>query len=314
MSFILTAVLAANLPLVLVVRTYDSAGVPGRVLDRARQTAGITLAATGIEPIWRPCHVKGCVSKPKPHEIEVRIVKATALSEPGSLGFAAVDVAERTGMLATVYVDRIDALAAQAGVDRGELLGRAMAHEIGHLMLGTVEHPRSGLMRATWKADELRREMPLDWIFSEGQGAEMRQRLAARVAEQPLVESVIVDARLSAPLDDPMTIFKRAKRFEPGTRVTVTVTGGPPVERYFVLLDAAELVVLKLDAPGLPRRQLLNMAIDNPAWMARTAKTTYKDNDVRVGPDGVFLKDRKLAALEDVVHHIPREQVVSINK
>jgi hypothetical protein len=186
MSLILTAVLVAKLS--LVVRTYDSAGVAGRVLEHARQTAGITLAAVGIEPIWRPCHAQGCISKPKPHEIEVRIVKATALSEPGSLGFAAVDVAERAGTLATIYVDRVDALAAQAGADRGELLGRAIAHEIGHLMLGTVDHPRYGLMRATWKADELRRDMPLDWIFSEAQGAEMRQRLTAR---------------RSAPLDDP---------------------------------------------------------------------------------------------------------------
>ena len=54
-------------------------------------------------------------------------------------------------------VDRIDALARQAGVDPGMLLGRAVAHEIGHLILGTTKHAKSGLMRATWKTDELRR-------------------------------------------------------------------------------------------------------------------------------------------------------------
>jgi len=219
MSLILTAVLVARLP--LVVRTYDSAGVSARVLEHAQQSAGVTLASVGIEPIWRPCHATGCISKPKPHEIEIRIVKATAWSERGALGFAAVDVAQRAGTLATVYVDRVDALAAQAGVDRGELLGRAIAHEIGHLILGTAAHARFGLMRATWKADELRRDMPLDWIFSEDQGAEMRRRLAARANEQPVVESVMVEARLSEESDDADAMWKRARRLEPGTRISM---------------------------------------------------------------------------------------------
>src|SRR5512140_2312228 len=100
MSLFLTAVLVAKLP--LVVRTYDSAGVPARTLDRAQQSAGVTLAAVGIDPIWRPCHATGCIGRPKPHEVVVRFVKATSYSEPGSLGFAAVDLAQRAGTLATI--------------------------------------------------------------------------------------------------------------------------------------------------------------------------------------------------------------------
>jgi hypothetical protein len=195
MSFILAAMLAAKLP--LIVRTYDSAGVAPRVLDNAMQRAGVTLAAVGINPIWRPCHVKGCISRPKPHEIEIRLVKATPLSERGSLGFAAVDLAERAGTLATIYVDRVDALAAQGGADRGDLLGRAIAHEIGHLILGRVDHAPFGLMRATWRVDELRRNLPLDWLFSGSDAAEMRLRLAARVDQTRVVEEVIAYADLS---------------------------------------------------------------------------------------------------------------------
>ena len=106
--------------------------------------------------------------------------------------------------------------------------------------------------------------------------------------------------------------IERAKRYSPGTRVTVTVADSAPIRRYFVFLDSAELVVLNLDTPGLPKRQLLNMAIDNPDWMAATNRTTYKDNGLRVGPDGVFAKDRKLADLSQVVERIPRERIVSI--
>jgi hypothetical protein len=308
MSFILAAVLLAKLP--LVVRTYDSAGVSSRVLEHAQQSAGIALAAVGINPIWRPCHAVGCISKPKPHEVEIRFVKATALSERGSLGFAAVDIAERAGTLATVYVDRVDAMALAAGVDRGELLGRAMAHEVGHLLLGSVDHAPHGLMRATWRIDELRRELPLDWVFSRAEATEMRLRLAARVDDRPVVESIMADVHLLSALDDPTAVFKRAKRLDAGTRVTVTVSGGAaPFTRYFVLIDSVELVVLNVDAPGLPKRQILNMAIDNPSWMAATHRTIYKDGNVRVGADGVFVKDKKLAELKDVVERIPRERV-----
>jgi hypothetical protein len=194
MSLILTAVLIVKLP--LVVRLYDSAGVPPRVFERARQSAGVPLAAIGIEPIWRPCHVTGCVSKPKPHEIEIRLIKATAMSEPRSLGFAAVDVVEHAGTLGTVYVDRVDALAVQAGVDRGEALGHAIAHEAGHLILGSVDHSPHGLMRATWTLDELRRTLPLDWRFSRAQGDEMRRRLRAR-SETPVAESMTAEARIA---------------------------------------------------------------------------------------------------------------------
>ena len=195
MSLILAAVLIAKLP--LVVRTYDSVGLSARAIERAQESAGITLAAIGIQPIWRPCHAAVCITRPKPHEVEVRLVHSTPLSERGSLGFAAVDVVQHAGVLATIYVDRVEALAAQAGVDESALLGRAVAHEIGHLILGSTDHARSGLMRATWKSDEVRRDMPLDWIFSERQGAEIRLRLAETVSP-PVLESIAASDRRPA--------------------------------------------------------------------------------------------------------------------
>jgi hypothetical protein len=88
-----------------------------------------------------------------------------------------VDLVEHAGTLATIYIDRVDALAARTGIDRGELLGRAVAHEIGHLVLGTSEHAPFGLMRATWTAAEIQRRVPLDWMFSAQQGRDMRRRL-----------------------------------------------------------------------------------------------------------------------------------------
>jgi hypothetical protein len=106
--------------------------------------------------------------------------------------------------------------------------------------------------------------------------------------------------------------WKRVQRMDPGTRITVTVDGAAPAERYFVQLSDTELVVLNLSAPDVPKGHLLSMAKDNPEWMAGTSKAIYRDNDIRVGPDGVFVKDKKVAELAQVVEHLPRARVNAI--
>jgi hypothetical protein len=122
--------------------------------------------------------------------------------------------------------------------------------------------------------------------------------------------AVGTNAVLSA--DDAM--WKRVQRLDPGTRVKIALEGAAPVERYFVQVNDSELIVLNLSTPDVPKRQLLKMAIDNPAWMADTSKTTYRDNSTRVGPDGVFVKDKKVAELNQVVEWIAWAKVTAIQK
>jgi hypothetical protein len=178
MTFLMTALVIVNLQ--IVVRTYDSVGVAPADMDRARASVGAILASIGIEPIWPPCHETICTGPVKPHEVMVRIVRSGPQSVEGSLGYSVVDVSRHTGSLATIYDDRVHALAEQAGVDPGLLLGRVMAHEIGHILLGTSSHARSGLMRAVWASGELRRDLKSDWVFSGREAADLRRRLVAR--------------------------------------------------------------------------------------------------------------------------------------
>jgi hypothetical protein len=92
-----------------------------------------------------------------------------------------IDISHRAGSVATIYLDRVDALAMESAADPGELLGRAIAHEIGHLLIGSPNHARVGLMRAVWGSGELRRRLPSDWVFSSGEAAELRHQLAVRM-------------------------------------------------------------------------------------------------------------------------------------
>ena len=172
------------LSLTLVVRLYDAVGVPPREIVAARHAAAAALAGAAIDVAWVACapparHV-ACGDKPRPTDVLVRIVPRSPAPASRSLADAYVNAADASGALATVYLERVRALAAVAGVDPGTLMGRAIAHEIGHLLLGTATHSRGGLMRAVWSAAQLRRDHPGVWSFSRPEAARLRARLEAR--------------------------------------------------------------------------------------------------------------------------------------
>ncbi len=189
MSFILAALVTAQLS--IVIRTYDSVGVSPADMDRARVGVDAILAHTGIKPVWRPCHQLTCTGPVKPHEVIVRIVASGPASTPGALGYSTVDVSRHAGTLATIFEDRVLALAANARVSSGLLLGRVIAHELGHMLLGTTSHTHGGLMRALWLSGELRRDSPSDWRFTRGEAAELRQRVVVRTASAPPPAAIV---------------------------------------------------------------------------------------------------------------------------
>jgi hypothetical protein len=106
----------------------------------------------------------------------VRSDKEAPSGDDESLGTALIDPATGTGVLATVYVDRVERLARGSQGDLGTLLGRAMAHEIGHLLLGRSAHAVHGLMRPRWTRAEVTRNARADWGFESQELRAMRAR------------------------------------------------------------------------------------------------------------------------------------------
>jgi len=105
-----------------------------------------------------------------------------------------VDLGLKSGTLATVFADRVHSLAAIAGIDDGELLGRVIAHEISHLLLGTRDHGTRGLMRGEWRASELAQQRPSDWVLSRSEGGAIRRAVRRRASEsRPAMISVDAD-------------------------------------------------------------------------------------------------------------------------
>lgn len=161
----------------IVVRVYDSIGVATKVFDRAHQVSEEILTEAGVESAWRNCRMASgrasssndeCSDPLDDRELIVRIVRAPeGIGGPdAAYGYSLVNTKSRSGSLATVFGDRVNVAADRVRVDGGTLLGRAMAHELGHLLLGSTEHSAEGLMRAVWSDRALLSRRAADWRFS----------------------------------------------------------------------------------------------------------------------------------------------------
>src|SRR5690348_831432 len=58
------------------------------------------------------------------------------------------------GGTANVFYDRVEHISYLWDLDPGEILGDAMAHELGHLLLG-ADHSGQGIMKARWNVQDL---------------------------------------------------------------------------------------------------------------------------------------------------------------
>jgi len=171
-------------PVDLVVRVYDQSGGVRAGSDEALVVAAEILADASIKIQWRVCidpgPDPGCDEPASSGERFVRLMQ----SDDGkhTISGAALGKVVDPGIWLNVhmYVDRVGKQSARAGCDLQLLLGRAIAHEIGHLLLGHGKHSGEGLMRAHFTDALLRLSQPEDWQFTASQAAAMRARLGIR--------------------------------------------------------------------------------------------------------------------------------------
>jgi hypothetical protein len=173
----------------IVVRVFNNYGVPPDDLRDAQTYAAAALSGAGVNVTWINCWHGALEAADAPArcredvggDLVLRLQRAATANGDRyvSLGFALV-MPEGTPFLATVYADLAEGVAMRAGVAAQPVLGRAIAHELGHLLLNTNSHPDDGLMRGTWSQQELRRNVSRDWEFQEQEAASLRAAVAQR--------------------------------------------------------------------------------------------------------------------------------------
>jgi hypothetical protein len=143
--------------------------VSAQTLNHATQRATVVLATAGVRAIWQ----QETDDAKEAHSVDlsaaqvwrtqdsglrqylvltvVRGVAADYLQ--GALGGAFPDA--QTGVNAMIFYDRVERLKQSNEIDMGTVLGLAMTHEIGHVLLRSSAHSQGGIMKSPWTKTDL---------------------------------------------------------------------------------------------------------------------------------------------------------------
>jgi hypothetical protein len=188
-------------PVIITLRVYDYVHVARPNLLAAESETTAILEQAGLETRWVDCptseaekaNYPDCQSAWGPDDFVVRLLPK-AMVDFQVKGQEALGVAyESAGLsayLASIFYDRVNGLCQSGSATLPVLLGRAMAHEIGHLLLGTYSHSNRGIMRPFWSDRELSLDGRVYALFTPEQSRKMKNRLADRAQAWQAEEKV----------------------------------------------------------------------------------------------------------------------------
>jgi hypothetical protein len=183
------------------ISVHDYADVPTPLLAAAEDQARGIFRRAGLETVWLNCSPKLEKVEPRscyfsdtthltlkiiPHAMNPKVrdrIDVLGTAYPNERG---------TGYFAYVFYDRIQKIAQWRMLGHA-LLADVMAHEIGHLLLGSESHSASGIMCAHWNYEELRYVAEGVMSFIPAQSKIMQDRLRIRQSEQRDVVAIVAD-------------------------------------------------------------------------------------------------------------------------
>lgn len=84
---------------------------------------------------------------------------------------------------------------------RVEILGHAIVHEIGHLLLNLESHSDTGIMRANWDLNQLQAACYGYLVFTPPQAQALRREVARRAGQQETLEVRPTELEVLAKID-----------------------------------------------------------------------------------------------------------------
>src|SRR5262249_50348072 len=132
------------------------------------------FAGIGVSLRW----AKAMPSASEGPAIEVRYI-ARAPGHPESIAFSTPFDPQP---VITILYDRILLLTEAQHEFRQTLLAHALAHEIGHVLMGSNAHSSSGVMKANWTASEYAQMAHRPLSFLPNEADSIRRRLASSAA------------------------------------------------------------------------------------------------------------------------------------
>ncbi len=171
----------------LQVSLFNDAHLDFATLARAKARASAIFAQSGIEVDWLICgaaepadfspNSSGCATLAWPSHLSVRIRPQALTVSAETFGQAYVD-ATGQGVYSNVYFQNLVLGPQRRQLTDAEMLGYVLAHELGHLLLGTNSHSPTGLMQARWDNAALSAASHSFLFFTPAQSSILRSRLS----------------------------------------------------------------------------------------------------------------------------------------
>ena len=172
------------------VQVHNAANVPQSDVRRSLAEAVRILRQAGIELQWIECGnsvgegagLPGCQTRTRPGLFVLSLLGEAPRADTGrdALGFAVL-AGNRNG--ATVISSRVASLQKHYPQNAEcDITGAVIAHELGHLLLGSGKHG-DGIMKANWEPADLAAMGQRRLRFSQAEAREMAANLARRLVD-----------------------------------------------------------------------------------------------------------------------------------
>ena len=164
----------------------------GKVAAAEKVAAGL-FAHAGIRIDWLNCGLAAetsdetgsCNEVGFPTHLHVRLRQKSLNLSESTLGLSYLGQ-DGIGCHADVFYAGVEPIQRETGLSSEAILGFVIAHELGHLLLGTNSHANAGIMRANWRKPEISAAGKGLLGFSETQAETMRTRLENASVPMPV--------------------------------------------------------------------------------------------------------------------------------
>jgi len=168
------------------VNVYNDAGVAEPILAEGKREATRIFQRAGVKIMWLDCSRpeseswgrSACRTPMNRSHLAVRIVPWSSKSGDSVFGVAFLSP-DGEGSYSDVFYDSVRKLHEEWHARIPILLGHVIAHEIGHLLLGTNAHSWQGIMRSHWQGEELQSIAMGRLLFTPPQVESLKARLGA---------------------------------------------------------------------------------------------------------------------------------------
>jgi hypothetical protein len=180
--------------IVVVVLLHNYAHLPRQILTEAEDWVSLIFRKAGVEVTFADCPLNDedpalypeCPEVFDAPQLFLRIFPTTATKmDHGGESFVAAPIAN-------IFWNRVEEQTQRLNVSAPRVLAHTVAHELGHLLLGSNSHSPTGIMTAHWEAQVLVRICQDGLFFNRQQSELIRTEIKRRRGQQMTFQSALL--------------------------------------------------------------------------------------------------------------------------